>query len=197
MSCRLARLTHRPVSRLVPPFCLAARSAMWRLVPRLALSSCSSSRSYRSASRSSVSSCRLVLYRAALVVSLLSSREAGRFCVVPSLSYCYIAPARASSSSCIVPPCRLVRLVLRCVETGRAFPMSSGVLCRLVSSLVFARRLCSSSLLVVFARRLCSSSSRLRSSSWAWACGEIELTKTARFPACRLRVSSRCVRAAW
>lgn len=77
MSCRLARLTHRPVSRLVPPFRLAARSAMWRLVPRLALSSCSSSRSYRSASRSSVSSCRLVLYRAALVVSLLSSREAG------------------------------------------------------------------------------------------------------------------------
>lgn len=77
-------------------------------------------------------------------------------------SSCLIASFRLASSRLIVSSCDAS-------ERGGLVP------CRRVSSVVSFPH---SSLLVVFAR--------LRSSSWAWACGEIELTKTARFAACRL-----------
>ena len=163
------------------------------------------------ASRHPVSPLRLVLYR--VVVPSRLCRAVGRNdpCVASSLSSCYIVIALASS--------RLVRLVLRCVKrdvfsrlavSSRFYsvpsfscviafsrlallsrwagqscefcPMSSGILCRLVFSLasLISVRLRSSQFVIV------SVGVSLRG-----ACGEIELTKTARFNALVVSVPYR------
>ena len=139
-------------------FCDAARS-----VPRLVLRLVSSS---RSSSRLLVSSLRLVLYRAASSVSpyRLVGRGGLRVASLGRLAISFPLVRRSASSASSVSSGGAV-LLLR--------PMSSDIPCRLVS------------LLTPFVR----SSVRpfVRSSSWAWgvsgrlACGEIELTKTARF----------------
>lgn len=104
----------------------------------------------------SVSSCRLVLYRAALVVSLLSSRGAERHLrVVFSVSFCYIIPARA----CVVSS---YRLACRLVGQG-------GVVLFVPCRRVFSA--------VSFHQFVVGVGVSLRG-----VCGEIELTKTARLP---------------
>lgn len=110
---------------------------------------------------------RLVSCR--LVVSLLSSREAERsWRVVLSVSFCLIVLARASLPSCVVSHCRLV---LRCVGTGRACVFF--VPCRRAFHVVS------------FHPFVVGVGVSLRG-----LCGEIELTKTARFTITVVSVSS-------
>ena len=148
------------VRRLVYRLVLSSRSSVSFLVSFF-VSSCGA---FCDAARSVPRLVLRLVSSSRLMRLAVSSRGAGRSsCSVPRSS-CYIVPARASL--------RLVRLVGR---GGLAF--ASHVVGHPMPSRFLTR----------YARLRSSVRPFVRSSSWAWgvsgrlACGEIELTKTARF----------------